>query len=66
MDNKFGMIDEIRSCFSRKTKRYLKMDYISYIRSKVGQEKIFLNFSAGILADEDGRILLQLRGDNQT
>ena len=42
------------------------MDYISYIRSKVGQEKIFLNFSAGILADEDGRILLQLRGDNQT
>jgi 8-oxo-dGTP diphosphatase len=42
------------------------MDYISYIRSKVGHEKVFLNFSAGILADQDGKILLQLRGDNQT
>lgn len=41
-------------------------DYISYIRSKVGQDKIFLNFAAGILCDEDGKVLLQLRGDSQT
>lgn len=40
-------------------------DYISYIRSKVGQDKIFLNFSAGMLCDEDGSVLLQLRGDSQ-
>lgn len=40
-------------------------DYISYTRSKVGQDKIFLNFAAGILCDEDGKVLLQLRGDSQ-
>ena len=39
-------------------------DYISYIRSKVGHDKVILNFAGGILADEDGRVLLQLRGDN--
>lgn len=43
----------------------MPQDYISYIRSKVGQGKIFLNFAAGILCDEDGRVLLQLRGDSQ-
>ncbi|MXQ47908.1 NUDIX domain-containing protein [Streptococcus pneumoniae] len=43
----------------------MSQDYISYIRSKVGQDKIFLNFAAGILCDEDGKILLQLRGDSQ-
>ncbi|MGT2808853.1 NUDIX domain-containing protein [Streptococcus iniae] len=41
-------------------------DYITYIRSKVGKEKVFLNFSAGILENEEGKVLLQLRGDNQT
>lgn len=44
----------------------MRQDYISYIRSKVGQEKVFLNFSAGILKDDNGKILLQLRGDNKT
>lgn len=39
-------------------------DYISYIRSKVGHDKIFLNFSAGILTDDQGRLLLQKRSDN--
>ncbi|MGT2926659.1 NUDIX domain-containing protein [Streptococcus cuniculipharyngis] len=39
------------------------MDYISFIRSKVGQDKIFLNFSVGILADDEGRILCQKRSD---
>lgn len=42
------------------------MDYISYIRSKVGHDKVILNFAGGILADEEGRVLLQLRGDKQT
>ena len=31
------------------------MDYISYIRSKVGHDKVILNFAGGILADEEGR-----------
>ena len=42
------------------------MDYISYIRSKVGHDKVILNFAGGILVDEEGRVLLQLRGDKQT
>lgn len=42
------------------------MDYISYIRSKVGHDKVILNFAGGILADEEGRVLLQLRGDKKT
>lgn len=43
----------------------MPLDYVSYIRSKVGKDKIFLNFAAGILCDEDGSVLLQLRGDSQ-
>ena len=42
------------------------MDYISYIRSKVGHDKVILKFAVGILADEEGRVLLQLRGDKKT
>lgn len=42
------------------------MDYISYIRSKVGHDKVILSFAGGILADEEGRVLLQLRGDKKT
>ena len=42
------------------------MDYISYIRSKVGHDRVILNFAGGILADEEGRVLLQLRGDKKT
>ncbi|WP_303972636.1 NUDIX hydrolase [Streptococcus merionis] len=41
----------------------MTQDYISYIRSKVGHDKIILNFAGGILADENGRILLQKRSD---
>ncbi|MGT2933279.1 NUDIX hydrolase [Streptococcus catagoni] len=41
-------------------------DYISYIRSKVGHDKIILNFAGGILTDKQGRILLQLRADKKT
>ncbi|MFC3927650.1 NUDIX hydrolase [Streptococcus caprae] len=41
----------------------MAQDYISYIRSKVGHDKILLNFAGGILADADGNILLQRRSD---
>lgn len=44
----------------------MNQDYISYIRSKVGHDKIMLNFVGGILTDEAGRVLLQLRGDMHT
>ena len=44
----------------------MNKDYISYIRSKVGHDKVILNFAGGILADEGGRVLLQLRGDKKT
>ncbi|WP_242257791.1 NUDIX hydrolase [Streptococcus thoraltensis] len=43
----------------------MPQDYVSYIRSKVGQDKIFLNFAAGILCDRDGKVLLQLREDSK-
>jgi len=32
----------------------------------VGHDKVILNFAGGILADEEGRVLLQLRGDKKT
>lgn len=38
-------------------------DYVSYIRSKVGQDSILLPFAAGVLTDNDGQILLQKRAD---
>ncbi len=44
----------------------MNQDYISYIRSKVGQDKVILNFAGGILANEEGKILLQLRGDKHS
>ncbi|TCD46432.1 NUDIX domain-containing protein [Streptococcus sp. X16XC17] len=40
------------------------MDYISYIRSKVGHDKIMINFAGGILY-HDGKILLQKRADKK-
>ncbi len=44
----------------------MTQDYISYIRSKIGHDKIILNFAGGILANKEGEILLQLRGDKKT
>ncbi len=41
------------------------MDYIKWIRSKVGHEKVFLNFASGILY-KSNKILLQKRGDKGT
>lgn len=39
------------------------MDYIKWIRSKVGSEMIILNFAGAIITNEDGQILLQRRRD---
>ena len=44
----------------------MNKDYISYIRSKVGHDRVILKCAGGILADEEGRVLLQLRGDKKT
>lgn len=41
------------------------MDYIKKIRKKVGKDKIFLNFTSGILHNS-GKILLQIRADRGT
>ncbi|CCI62030.1 phosphohydrolase [Streptococcus dysgalactiae subsp. equisimilis] len=43
----------------------MTQDYVSYIRSKVGHATIIMTFTGGILADEEGRVLLQLRGDKK-
>lgn len=40
----------------------MTQDYVSYIRSKVGHATIIMTFAGDILADEEGRVLLQLRG----
>lgn len=40
-------------------------DYIKWIRSKVGHDTIILNFSAVIITNEKGEILLQKRGEKE-
>lgn len=44
----------------------MQEDYISYIRSKVGHDKVIINFAGSILQNDEGKILLQLRGDKKT
>ncbi|MGT2753451.1 NUDIX hydrolase [Streptococcus ovis] len=44
----------------------MNQDYISYIRSKVGHDKVILNFAGGILVNDEGKVLMQLRGDKKT
>ena len=39
-------------------------DYIRWIRSKVGHEKIILTFAGGCIFNEQGKVLLQRRGDS--
>ena len=39
-------------------------NYIGWIRSKVGHEKIILVFAGGCVFDKDGKVLLQRRGDS--
>ena len=42
----------------------LMKDYIQWIRSKVGHDKIILTFAGGCIFNENGEILLQRRGDS--
>lgn len=44
----------------------LTMDYITFIRSKVGHDKIFLNCVAAAIMNESGEVLLQKRSDRNT
>ena len=39
-------------------------NYVKWIRSKVGHEKIILVFSGGCIFNERGEVLLQRRGDS--
>ena len=39
-------------------------DYIRWIRSKVGHEKIILTFAGGCIFSDQGKVLLQRRGDS--
>ena len=39
-------------------------DYIRWIRSKVGHEKIILAFAGGCIFNNQGKVLLQRRGDS--
>ena len=39
-------------------------DYVRWLRSKVGHEKIILVFAGGCIFDLDGKVLLQRRGDS--
>ena len=39
-------------------------DYISWLRSKVGHEKVILVFAGGCLFNDEGKVLLQKRGDS--
>ena len=41
-----------------------QQNYIQWIRSKVGHEKIILAFSGGCIFNEKGEVLLQRRGDS--
>ena len=42
----------------------MKQNYIGWLRSKVGHEKVILVFAGGCLFDDRGRVLLQKRGDS--
>ena len=39
-------------------------DYIQWIRSKVGHEKVILVFAGGCIFNEQGKVLLQRWGDS--
>ncbi|SDB94845.1 NUDIX hydrolase [Shouchella lonarensis] len=42
------------------------MNYIKWLRNKVGTEKVFLNFASGCIRNDRGEILLQRRSDKKT
>lgn len=39
------------------------MDYVKFIRSKVGHDKIFLNCVGAAIMNDEGEVLLQRRSD---
>lgn len=41
-----------------------KQNYIKWLRSKVGQEKVILVFAGGCIFNDAGEVLLQKRGDS--
>lgn len=41
-----------------------KQDYIKWLRSKVGHDKVILVFAGGCIFNEKGEVLLQKRGDS--
>lgn len=43
----------------------MSKDYIKWLRSKVGHEKVILVFAGGCVFDRDGKVLLQCRGDSR-
>ncbi|WP_226675714.1 NUDIX domain-containing protein [Rossellomorea aquimaris] len=42
------------------------MDYITYLRSMVGKERVITVVAGALVFDHDNRLLLQLRSDNET
>lgn len=42
------------------------MEYVTWIRQRVGSTRIFLNFAAAAILDADNRVLLQHRADTGT
>ncbi|SDK18804.1 NUDIX hydrolase [Sediminibacillus albus] len=42
------------------------MDYISYLRSMVGHEKVIMVVAGVLVFDQDDRLLLHLRSDNRS
>jgi 8-oxo-dGTP pyrophosphatase MutT (NUDIX family) len=40
-------------------------NYISWIREKVGHNRIFLNVAGVVVFNEDGKVLLQKRSNNE-
>lgn len=43
----------------------MKPDYITWLRSKVGHDKVILAVSLALIIDEQGRVLMQQRGDSK-
>ncbi|MFC4653139.1 NUDIX domain-containing protein [Lactococcus nasutitermitis] len=41
-----------------------KPDYIKWLRSKVGHDKVFMNFVVALIRNEKGEVLMQQRGDS--
>ena len=44
----------------------ITMGYIEFIRSKVGHDKIILNYVGAAIYNDSGKVLLQRRSDRNT